>query len=61
MISKAKSILLLFILIATPALAQTADDDEVDAAYPGYPHTFYSGTIFFIKAISSHKYILKSK
>ena len=24
--------------------AQTADDDEVSAAYPGYPHTFYSGT-----------------
>ena len=44
-------VLLLLAALAAPALSQTADDDEVDAAYPGYPHTFYSGNSILIKAI----------
>jgi hypothetical protein len=35
---------LLLALLVVGAVSQTADDDEVRAAYPGYPHTFYSGT-----------------
>ena len=48
--------LLLTTLIVT-SLAQTADDDEVNAAYPGYPHTFYSGICSYIKAILSSIHI----
>lgn len=36
--------LLALLALLSVAAAQTADDDEVNAAYPGYPHTFYSGT-----------------
>lgn len=35
---------LIILLALAGAFAQTADDDEVNAAYPGYPHTFYSGS-----------------
>ena len=45
---KNSSKLLLLLLVASMAgtvLGQTADDDEVDAAYPGYPHKFYSGNL----------------
>lgn len=36
-------VLVLLNLVAVVIFGQTADDDEVNAAYPGYPHTFYSG------------------
>lgn len=35
--------LLLLAFVLKETVCQTADDDEVSAAYPGYPHTFYSG------------------
>lgn len=35
---------LLLALLLAAVLSQTADDDEVNASYPGYPHTFYSGS-----------------
>lgn len=35
---------LLALLMVSTVICQSADDDEVSAAYPGYPHTFYSGT-----------------
>jgi carboxypeptidase C (cathepsin A) len=34
---------LLITIFVVSVLGQTADDDEVNAAYPGYPHKFYSG------------------
>jgi hypothetical protein len=37
-----KVLVVLALLIAV-VVGQTADDDEVVAAYIGYPHTFYSG------------------
>ena len=39
----------IFIIISS---GQTADDDEVDTAIPGYPYKIYSGIISIIKDIS---------
>lgn len=38
-------LLLLLASMAVSALGKTAEDDEVDAAYHGYPHKFYSGEL----------------
>lgn len=45
-------VLILLSTMAAVAMGQTADDDEVNAAYPGYPHTFYSGHYYLTQAIS---------
>lgn len=42
-------LLLIFIILSS---TQTADDDEVDTAIPGYPYKIYSGIISIIKDIS---------
>lgn len=39
----AKIAIFIFALLATSAVAITADDDEVDASFPGYPFKIYSG------------------
>lgn len=41
---KQLALLVIVAAVAVVVKAQTAEDDEVNAAYPGYPHTFYSGT-----------------
>lgn len=39
---------LLALLMVSTAVCQSADDDEVNVSYPGYPHAFYSGISLFI-------------
>jgi len=51
--SSTKLKIAIFSILIMLSFGQTADDDEVNTAIPGYPFKIYSGNISIIKATSS--------